>query len=111
MQRKSPPGGRRTRSVDWHDVEERLFQWCLGGIARFTDGHPDDACSFLAISYNTDAGLFQLSVDTPGNALQKAQLNERDAIEQRRQMLATEWAWQSAYYFTVNPRVVDYTPH
>jgi hypothetical protein len=26
-------------------------------------------------------------------------------------MLATEWAWQSAHYFTINPRVVDYTPH
>lgn len=61
----------------------------------------------MAISYNTDAGFFQLSLDTPDNALREAQLNEREAIERRRKMLAPEWAWRSARYFTVNPRVVD----
>ncbi|HEX8035401.1 MAG TPA: hypothetical protein VF510_16210 [Ktedonobacterales bacterium] len=97
--------------VDWHDVEERLFQWCLDGIARFAESHPEVVCSFLAISYNTDAGVFQLSLDTPDNALREAQVNERDAIEQRRKVLASEWSWRSARYFLLNPRVVDYTLH
>ena len=97
--------------VDWRDVEARLFRWCLDGIARFAEDYPDAVCSFLAINYNTDAGFFQLSLDTPDNALREAQRNEREAIERRRKMLAPEWAWRSARYFTVNPRVVDYTPH
>lgn len=97
--------------VDWHDVEARLFSWCLDGIMRYTADHPDAASSFLAISYNTDAGFFQLSLDTPDNALWEAQLNERDAIEQRRKMLAHEEGWRIARNNTVNPRVVDYTPH
>ena len=98
-------------SVDWRDVEARLFSWCLDGIARVTTDHPDTAWSFLAISYNTDAGFFQLSLDTPDNALREAQLNERDAIERRRKMLAADWSWRIAHNNTVNPRVVDYTPH
>lgn len=97
--------------VDWRDVEARLFRWCLDGIARFAEDHPDAVCSFLAISYNTDAGFFQLSLDTPDNALREAQLNEREAIERRRKMLAANSSWRSAHSFTVNPRVVDYTPH
>lgn len=97
--------------VNWHTVEERVYQWCLDGITQFAERHPGTACSFLAISYNTDAGLFQFSLDTPDNALREAQANERDAIERRRRMLAPEWGWRAATYFATDPRVVDYTPH
>jgi hypothetical protein len=97
--------------VDWRDVEERLLAWSRGSLQRFVQDHPDAICSFVAYGYNTDAGLFQLALDTPDNALQEGQRTEREAIARRRSMLSPEWGWRAAAYFSVTPRVVDYAPH
>lgn len=95
---------------DWRDIENRLYEFSKAGIFRFAAEHPETICSFFAYDANPVYGEFNLCFDTPQNALECSQQNERKAIKRRSETLSREGAWYHATDRLTNPRITDYSP-